>query len=299
MKLAGLTATVVRPTGPETAPPALLMHGMGLGRWIWARTQARLAEAGVPSVAIDLPGHGEDRRNIGLTDLIDAATEAAAQLPGCALVGHSMGGYAAQVVASRLSVHGLVLIGAFPTAGIRYVPTRSGLKLALKYGAPLLMGRSTQVSFDDYLVGGLSLVESERQREVWGQITPWPARLPLELIRRPHRVERASILAPIVSMCGRKDSVVRWQVGRAIGEHFGALTWRYDDLGHLAMLQPEGVRLERDLADWLITPRRRRVTEVQTAAGAAPSGEARSAYGQRAGREGERPMAPWDQNLAG
>ena len=127
-RLAGLPATTVRAKGPERAPPALLLHGMGLGRWIYSRMQAQLAEEGISSVAVDLPGHGEDAlNNPPLDRAIDAATEAARELAGCAVVGHSFGGYVGQVVTSRLGPPALVLIASVPPPGVAYLPTRSGL----------------------------------------------------------------------------------------------------------------------------------------------------------------------------
>ena len=48
---------------PESilGPPVLLVHGIGLGKWFWARDQALLAEFGLESWAVDLPGHGDGR----------------------------------------------------------------------------------------------------------------------------------------------------------------------------------------------------------------------------------------------
>jgi pimeloyl-ACP methyl ester carboxylesterase len=309
VRLASLRGTLVRPSGAETAPPALLLHGIGLGRWIWPRFQQVLAEAGVPSVAVDLPGHDADRGDPGLEDVISRVTEAADALPGCAIVGHSFGGYVAQVVAATVPLHALALVAALPTAGVPYWPTRSGVRVAMSYLPHVARGTAVRVSYEHYLATGLSLCPAERQREWYDQIVPWPGRLVRDLARRPHRVDPRAVRAPVVVVSGKEDLVVRWQVGRRLGEWYDALVWRYDDLGHLPMLQDSGSRMEQDLAGWLVNPRRRNVREVEAWApnegrGLASRAEAmsaedkkRSAYGQRAGRSGSRGVDRWDQNL--
>jgi pimeloyl-ACP methyl ester carboxylesterase len=310
ISIAGLPAVVVRPTGAETSPPVLMLPGMGLGAWFFERAQQLLATAGVPSVAVDLPGHGADAgRQPTLDEVIDRVSEAATQLPGCAILGHSFGGYVGQVVAARVPLHALILVGALPHGGVPYWPTRTGIRVGVHLAPHVARGRAFTIAFDDYRATGLGLAPEDRQRALWERITPWPGKLVRELARRPHVVESASVGCPVLVCTGKRDAVVRWQVARRLGEWFDAITWRFDDLGHLPMLQDGGVRLERDVAQWTIAPRRRKVVEVEAFApgegrGAearekakGEAGKARSAYGQRMGRDGDAPTARWDQNL--
>ncbi len=73
---------------------AVLVHGAWHGAWCFDRVLPLLAEAGVPSVAIDLPGHGADTRP--LTDLHGDAAHVRAVLDAIdgpvVLLGHSYGG---------------------------------------------------------------------------------------------------------------------------------------------------------------------------------------------------------------
>jgi pimeloyl-ACP methyl ester carboxylesterase len=81
----------------------VLVHGAWHGAWCWDRVVDGLGAGGVATLAIDLPGHGEDRRP--LTDLHgDAAAvrEAIDAVEGeVVLVGHSYGG----VVVTEAGVH--------------------------------------------------------------------------------------------------------------------------------------------------------------------------------------------------
>lgn len=78
----------------DTPLPVVLVHGAWHGAWCWAGLQAELDRRGVPSYAIDLPGHGASSLPFGdlhgcaglVADFIDRlATDVL-------LVGHSFGG---------------------------------------------------------------------------------------------------------------------------------------------------------------------------------------------------------------
>jgi pimeloyl-ACP methyl ester carboxylesterase len=74
--------------------PILLVHGAWHGAWCWATLQAELDRRGLPSYAVELPGHGLSTSPLG--DLHGDAAHVAAVLAGfddeVVLVGHSYGG---------------------------------------------------------------------------------------------------------------------------------------------------------------------------------------------------------------
>jgi pimeloyl-ACP methyl ester carboxylesterase len=92
--------------------PILLVHGAWHGAWCWAALQAELDGRGLPSYAVDLPGHGLSTLPLG--DLHGDAAHVAAVLGGfddeVVLVGHSYAGAvvthatgSAHAVADRVS----------------------------------------------------------------------------------------------------------------------------------------------------------------------------------------------------
>ncbi|CAN5406801.1 alpha/beta fold hydrolase [soil metagenome] len=78
----------------------MLVHGAWHGAWCWAGLQAELDRRGVPSYAVDLPGHGVSTDPAGsLADHIAHVDEVLAGVSGSdgpaapvVLVGHSYGG---------------------------------------------------------------------------------------------------------------------------------------------------------------------------------------------------------------
>lgn len=87
----------------SASPPVVLVHGAWHGAWCFAGLQHALDNLGVPSYAIDLPGHGASTEP--LTDLYGDADHVAAVLRQigvpAVLVGHSYGGVVITEAAGR------------------------------------------------------------------------------------------------------------------------------------------------------------------------------------------------------
>ena len=93
----------------------VLVHGAWHGAWCWERLTPLLDAAGVPSIAIDLPGHGDDPGPF--TDMHGDADRVRAVLDGLdddvVLVGHSYGGIVITDAGVQPSVRHLVYVAAF------------------------------------------------------------------------------------------------------------------------------------------------------------------------------------------
>jgi pimeloyl-ACP methyl ester carboxylesterase len=95
----------------------VLVHGAWHGAWCWAPLQAMLDAAGVPSLALDLPGHSTSREPLG--DLYGDGAAVGRLLDTVAgdvvLVGHSYGGavISEAAVARTKNVAHLVYVAAF------------------------------------------------------------------------------------------------------------------------------------------------------------------------------------------
>lgn len=100
--------------------PVLLVHGAWHGAWSWAGVQTELDARGVPSYALDLPGHGASSQPF--TDLHGDARHVTATIDHLAdrtgqdivLVGHSYGGAViSQAAAWTSRISSLVYVAAF------------------------------------------------------------------------------------------------------------------------------------------------------------------------------------------
>lgn len=105
-----------RPFDPSR-PAAILVHGAGMNRTVWALQARSLAAGGLSVLAVDLPGHGESEGPplptvVAIGDWL-ARLVGAVGLRAAALAGHSMGAAAVLECAARHPdrVRALALVG--------------------------------------------------------------------------------------------------------------------------------------------------------------------------------------------
>lgn len=108
--------------GDPAAPPVVFLHGGGQTRRSWGRAAAAVAAHGRQAVTVDLRGHGEsDWSDEGDYRVTSFAGDVLAVLrdlpPQPVLVGASLGGFTAMLVAGELSpesVRAVVLVDIVP-----------------------------------------------------------------------------------------------------------------------------------------------------------------------------------------
>jgi pimeloyl-ACP methyl ester carboxylesterase len=120
----------------------VLVHGAWHGAWCWEKVVPRLQAAGVPAVAVDLPGHGKSAEPFG--DLHDDAAAVRRLLDAAGgpvvLCGHSYGGMVITEAGDHPAVRHLVYLAAFmpdegvALRGISRPPRPSGLSNAAVLG---------------------------------------------------------------------------------------------------------------------------------------------------------------------
>ncbi|MFF3755646.1 alpha/beta hydrolase [Streptomyces sp. NPDC002185] len=93
----------------------VLIHGAGDSAWSWHLVEAALRERGHEVVAVDLPSEDETAT---WNEYADTVVEATADRTGLIIVGHSLGGFTAPLVAGRLDADLLVFVaGMIPRPG--------------------------------------------------------------------------------------------------------------------------------------------------------------------------------------
>ncbi|KAE8763143.1 alpha/beta hydrolase family protein [Georgenia thermotolerans] len=90
-----------------------IVHGAGGSGWEWHRVAAELQTRGHHVIAPDLPCEDDDAGLAAYTDtVVDAVEEAGVARDRLVVVGHSLGGFTAPLVAARLGAQHLVLAAA-------------------------------------------------------------------------------------------------------------------------------------------------------------------------------------------
>ena len=263
MRLGPLEAVHVPARGRRRATPVVLVHGLGLGSWIWERDQQILAAAGLGSYAVDLPGHGADAGNdVSLKEVADALLEAVGTLQGVALVGHSLGGLVAQMVAVRAELASLVLVAPAPPGNVPFVPTAAGVRSLAPAVTALVSGSPLKVPFDSYLASTLHVLPEGERRAVYDRINPWPNRLLKDMVRHRPELDPGQITCPVLVTYGGQDRTLRVQTVRLVSDLYDAKCWRFDDLAHIPSIEPGGERHMQKVAAWIRRPAGRRIQEI-------------------------------------
>ena len=93
----------------------ILIPGAGGAAWYWHRVVALLEAGGHEAIAVDLPGPDP---HAGLAEYADVVLNTIADRTEVVLVGMSLGGFTAAVVAARVPLRALVFVNAMiPNAG--------------------------------------------------------------------------------------------------------------------------------------------------------------------------------------
>lgn len=145
----------------EGRPLIVLVHGAWHGAWCWAALQAELDNRGIPSIALDLPGHGASTLPFG--DLHGDARHVVEVVVGLqrpvVLVGHSYGGAVITEAAHQLtSIGGPGVVHLVYLAAFCLDEGESVMDLARhESGGPVELGAALTV-----LDGGLSALDPSK-----------------------------------------------------------------------------------------------------------------------------------------
>jgi pimeloyl-ACP methyl ester carboxylesterase len=120
----------------ERAPvrDALLIHGAGGGGWEWNVWRHALGVAGWRTQAPDLMPTPAGIARTHLADYVDAMRACASSLTRPVLIGASLGGLVAAMVARDVDASALVLVNPVPPLGFAAAPTAPDARAVVPWG---------------------------------------------------------------------------------------------------------------------------------------------------------------------
>lgn len=241
--------------------PVLLLHGAFAGAWCWQEHfLGALGAGGRPAFALSLRGHGasEGRRNLRLATIEDFLTDLHAAIRAMpsppVLVGHSLGGYLAQLVLGFAPIRGLVLMNSLPPEGLALVGARMAVTDPVFWAEGVLgsAGRSksaAELAGLDVLFG-TAIAAQDRMRYARQMVAESPVALAQAHLPRWVLPARAAGV-PTLVMQGGQDRMI-WE-GTALRTAFyhGAESVNVPNASHLLMLDPAARQASRLLLDWM------------------------------------------------
>ena len=239
--IGGLSALVETPSF-ETGPPVLFVHGY-FGRAIaFERMMQWFSRHGHRCVAIDLRGHGDSMPDceLGKVSVHDYAADVArvAEEMDCPVViGHSMGGLIAQLVAAKNCVRGMVLLAPAPPRGI---PVMS-LKLAIaqaRYMPAILRSRPVIPGRSDLRALVVNRVPEAERDVVLDMLVPDSGRAGREMSILGVPIDPSSVKVPTLVISGDSDLFIPLSRAKKVAARYGAPIRVAPGRGHMLIIEP-------------------------------------------------------------
>lgn len=246
--------------GSENAP-LLFIHGAFAGAWCWQeRFLGLLARQGRRAAAVSLRGHGgsEGKRNLRLTTIEDFLTDVHAAIRAMprppVVVGHSLGGYLAQLVLGVVPVSAVVLMSSLPPDGLTLVGPRLAFTDPVFWTEGVLgsAGRSksaAELAALDVLFGD-GIPPLDRMRFARQMVPESPVALGQTHLPRWVLPARAAGI-PALVMQGSEDRMIWEGTAMRTAYYHGAELARVPGGSHLFMLDRTADTAARLLLDWL------------------------------------------------
>lgn len=212
--------------------PVVMIHGAFCGGWAFDKFREPFAQSGFDVLAPTLRHHeGEGSHAVGSTGLADYADDLEKLLSGLneppILVGHSLGGLLAQMIAARRPVRAMVLIAPCAPWGI--MPTTL-FEIASAQALFLLAGDYWNTALKpDYGVAAahaLDKLSRAERRSVFDRFVPESGLATFEILhwaldfRRASYVRARQVTCPIVCLAGSDDRINPPSTIRRIAERY-------------------------------------------------------------------------------
>jgi pimeloyl-ACP methyl ester carboxylesterase len=252
--IGGLNAIVTAPA-IETGPPLLFVHGY-FGRAVaFERMMACLCAKGHRCVAIDLRGHGDsalagDLGKVTIQEYADDVERVARLLGDPIIIGHSMGGLLAQVVATRQGARGIVLLTPAPPRGIPVLSVKLAVHQA-RYMPAILTSRVVVPGRSDLRALVLNRVPEAEREVLLDMMVPDSGRAALQMSVLGVPVDRTKVTVPVMVIAGDMDLFIPFSRAERVAKRYSTRAINAPGRGHMLIIEPGYEELCEWIAGWI------------------------------------------------
>ena len=235
--------------------PVLCLHGLFAGSWVYERVLPLIAARGHPAAALSFRGHPPSAPipAIGRTSIAaychDAA-EAARALERPIVIGHSLGGLVAMMLASRNLVRAAVLVSSAPPRGIPVFSRGLVVRMA-RYLPALLLSRPfvPTPSHLDALV--LNRVPERERAALRQRFVADSGRAARQAALGVYDIPVNGIRAPLLVVGAEHDRFVPLGVARRLARRYEAPLHVARGHGHFLFAEPGWEAEVGTILDWI------------------------------------------------
>lgn len=256
LTIRGLTVIADHPSTP-TQPPILFVHGYLAAAWVFEPFLRVFAQRGHPCYAVNLRGRAGSRpeTNVGAVSVRDFADDARSitdELRSPIVVGHSMGGLVAQILAAEGRSRATVLLSPAPPRGIPAVSFRA-LPRELRYMPAILRSRAVVARWEDFRPIVLNGVPDAEQRALFDRLVPDSGRAAREMLFGAVAVNEKQVRGPMLVIGGTEDRFITLRAIRRVAKKYGARFIAAPGRGHMLPVEPGWEQLAAEIGAWCET----------------------------------------------
>jgi pimeloyl-ACP methyl ester carboxylesterase len=242
---------VAKPRGA----PVLCLHGLFAGSWVFERVLPLIAERGYPAAALSFRGHppAAPLASIGRASIAaycHDAFEAARALERPIVIGHSLGGLIALLLASRNLVRAAVLVTSAPPRGIS-VFSRPLLFRMARYLPALVLSRPFVPRPADIDALVLNEVPEDERPAIRDRFVPDSGRVARQVALGVYDVPLRALRAPLLIVGAEHDRFVPLSVARRLARRYDAPLQVARGHGHFLFAEPGWETQVSAILDWI------------------------------------------------
>ena len=235
--------------------PVLCLHGLFAGSWVYEHVLPLIAARGYPAAALAFRGHPPAPAipTIGRTSIAaycHDAFEAARELERPIVIGHSLGGLVALLLASRNLVRAAVLVSSAPPRGISVLSAPLLLRMA-RYLPSLLLSRPFVPTSGDLDALVLNQVAPSERARLRGRFVPDSGRAARQAALGVYDVPVRSIRCPLLVVGAERDRFVPAGVARRLARRYDAALHLARGHGHFLFAEPGWEMQVAAILDWI------------------------------------------------
>ena len=252
----------------QCAGTIVMIHGMWGGGWYWKNYVDFFEARGFRCITPTLRYHNADpgsppHPHLGTLSLRDYVADLEKELTDLSepiLMGHSMGGLLAQILASRVQAKALVLISPASPAGIVALSPsviRAFISFFLRWK---FWAKPHRQTFDEAAYSVLNLLPIEQQREIHSKYVFESGRATAEIGLWPldfsmaSAVDESKITCPVLTVVGSQDRIIPPFSVRKVAAKYGATHREFPDNAHWIIGEPGWDDVATYIMGWLSGP---------------------------------------------
>jgi pimeloyl-ACP methyl ester carboxylesterase len=240
---------------PAARPNVLCLHGLFAAGWVFDELLPLVAARGHSAAALSFRGHAPSAPvstlgALSIADYVADATTVSATMDRPVVVGHSLGGLVALLLAQAGLVRAALLVAPAPP---RWISVLSPPLLARmgRYLPALLLSRAFRPRDDDLDALVLNRVPANERSALRARLAPDSGRAAREAALGAFDVPRGSVDVPMLCVGGDADQFIPIGVTTKVAKRFGAPLVVARGHGHFLFAEPGREAVIGEMLAWL------------------------------------------------